>query len=133
MSLGARLHSTCPLCVLSDCPLCSLAWLGGALDGTPLRGCSACEGQPMLSQAGLEPWSGYTTSTCSLQQHLAMLYRCQEEPMNMGAYFHVAPRLKTCFNENNRSSPHQVRPASASRAYLSGTGRAAACLMWEAA
>ena len=28
--------------------------------------------------------------------------------MNMGAYFHVAPRLKTCFNENNRASPHQV-------------------------
>ena len=28
--------------------------------------------------------------------------------MNMGAYFHIAPRLKTCFNENNRSSPHQV-------------------------
>ena len=36
--------------------------------------------------------------------------------MNMGAYFHVAPRLKTCFNENSRSSPHQVRPASASAA-----------------
>ena len=36
--------------------------------------------------------------------------------MNMGAYFHVAPRLKTCFKENNRSSPHQVCPASASAA-----------------
>ena len=28
--------------------------------------------------------------------------------MNMGAYFHIAPRLKTCFQENNRSSPHQA-------------------------
>ena len=40
--------------------------------------------------------------------------------MNMGAYFHVAPRLKTCMLGEGRSPPHQMpyvgRPPCASTA-----------------
>jgi 2-oxoglutarate dehydrogenase E1 component len=40
--------------------------------------------------------------------------------MNMGAYFHVAPRIKTCMLEESRSPPHQMpyagRPPCASTA-----------------
>jgi 2-oxoglutarate dehydrogenase E1 component len=30
---------------------------------------------------------------------------CQEEPMNMGAYHHVQPRLVTCLEHEGRSTP----------------------------
>ncbi|BDA47181.1 2-oxoglutarate dehydrogenase, mitochondrial [Coccomyxa sp. Obi] len=44
----------------------------------------------------------------------------QEEPMNMGAYFHVAPRLKTCMSEEGHTVPMQLayagRPPCASTA-----------------
>ena len=40
--------------------------------------------------------------------------------MNMGAYFHVAPRLKTCMLEEGRTPDHQMpytgRPPCASTA-----------------
>ena len=40
--------------------------------------------------------------------------------MNMGAYFHVAPRLKTCMLGEGRTPPHQMpyvgRPPCASTA-----------------
>ena len=40
--------------------------------------------------------------------------------MNMGAYFHVAPRLKTVMGHEGREAPHQVpyagRPPSAATA-----------------
>lgn len=49
--------------------------------------------------------------------------------MNMGAYFHVAPRLKTCMLEEGRSQPHQMpyvgRPPCASTA--TGFGKVRSC------
>lgn len=45
---------------------------------------------------------------------------CQEEPMNMGAYFHVQPRLDTCLRAEGRKTDGRIkfsgRPASASTA-----------------
>ena len=57
--------------------------------------------------------------------------------MNMGAYFHVAPRLKTCMLEEGRTPDHQMpytgRPPCASTATGFGkVGRrcwAPACLL----
>ncbi len=50
----------------------------------------------------------------------SVMCRAQEEPMNMGAYHHVAPRLKTCMVEERREPPHQIpyagRPPCASTA-----------------
>ena len=46
--------------------------------------------------------------------------RSQEEPLNMGAYTHVAPRIKTCMLEEGRTPVHQMpyagRPPCASTA-----------------
>ena len=51
--------------------------------------------------------------------------------MNMGAYFHVAPRLKTCMLEEGRSSHHQMpyagRPPCASTATGFGKVSAPVC------
>ncbi|KAK9832587.1 hypothetical protein WJX81_001617 [Elliptochloris bilobata] len=45
---------------------------------------------------------------------------CQEEPLNQGAYAHIAPRLKTCMQALGRAQPHQIpyagRPAAAATA-----------------
>ena len=50
--------------------------------------------------------------------------------MNMGAYFHVAPRMKTCMLEEGRSPEHQMpyvgRPPCASTA--TGFGKVKCCL-----
>ncbi len=50
--------------------------------------------------------------------------------MNMGAYFHVAPRMKTCMLEEGRSPEHQMpyvgRPPCASTA--TGFGKVRPCL-----
>ena len=52
--------------------------------------------------------------------------------MNMGAYFHVAPRMKTCMLEEGRSPEHQMpyvgRPPCASTA--TGFGKVRCCLGW---
>ena len=49
--------------------------------------------------------------------------------MNMGAYFHVAPRMKTCLLEEGRSTDHQMpyvgRPPCASTA--TGFGKVSSC------
>lgn len=36
---------------------------------------------------------------------------CQEEPMNMGAYFYVAPRIETCLRLEGRTPPPAAFPA----------------------
>ncbi len=45
---------------------------------------------------------------------------CQEEPMNMGAYMHVQPRIDTCLRNEGRPSDGRIkyagRPPSASTA-----------------
>lgn len=52
----------------------------------------------------------------------AQVMWCQEEPMNMGAYFHVTPRFLTCLRKEGRSDesvaplPYAGRAASASTA-----------------
>ena len=42
--------------------------------------------------------------------------------MNMGAYFHIAPRLKTCLSSQNRSSPHQIPYAGRGPSASTATG-----------
>lgn len=42
--------------------------------------------------------------------------------MNMGAYFHIAPRLKTCMASCNRSSPHQIPYAGRGPSASTATG-----------
>jgi 2-oxoglutarate dehydrogenase E1 component len=46
----------------------------------------------------------------------------QEEPMNQGAYFHVAPRLKTCMQAEGRTVPHQVPYAGRGPSAATATG-----------
>ncbi|GIL90737.1 hypothetical protein Vretimale_15815 [Volvox reticuliferus] len=50
----------------------------------------------------------------------AQLLWCQEEPMNMGAYFHVQPRFDTCLQEEGRPMlgrmPYAGRPPMAATA-----------------
>ncbi|KAF8071292.1 ogdh [Scenedesmus sp. PABB004] len=50
----------------------------------------------------------------------AELLWCQEEPMNMGAYYHVQPRLESCMRAEGRATTGRVtyagRPPSASTA-----------------
>lgn len=46
---------------------------------------------------------------------------CQEEPMNMGAYFHVTPRLQTCMNSIGRPLPADGRIKYAGRAPSAST------------
>ena len=42
--------------------------------------------------------------------------------MNMGAYFHIAPRLKTCLSSQGRSSPHQIPYAGRGHSASTATG-----------
>lgn len=46
----------------------------------------------------------------------------QEEPLNQGAYTHVAPRLKTCMQADGRSVPHQIAYAGRARSAATATG-----------
>ncbi len=46
----------------------------------------------------------------------------QEEPMNQGAYAHVAPRLKTCMQAEGRSVPHQIPYAGRGTSAATATG-----------
>lgn len=42
----------------------------------------------------------------------------------MGAYFHIAPRLKTCLASQNISSPHQIPYAGRGNSASTATGYA---------
>lgn len=46
----------------------------------------------------------------------------QEEPMNMGGYAHVAPRLQTCMREEGRQLPDHVPYAGRGPAASTATG-----------
>ena len=50
--------------------------------------------------------------------------RCQEEPLNQGAYAHIAPRLKTCLQALGRPQPHQLPYAGRKEAAATATGYA---------
>ncbi len=67
---------------------------------------------------------------------------CQEEPMNMGAFMHVQPRIDSCLRAEGRSStgriPYAGRPPSASTATGFGSvhaqvgdGAAVAAALWR--
>jgi hypothetical protein len=84
------------------------------------RGAAAC--------LALRCWGGRTVAGCrrrvnpnpTLTHTRGGGGRCQEEPLNQGAYYHVAPRLKTCLQALEREEPHQLpyagRPAAAATA-----------------
>ncbi len=57
--------------------------------------------------------------------------RCQEEPLNQGAYYHVAPRLKTCLNALEREEPHQLPYACTARGTPLTRGAGAQKCRWE--
>ena len=46
----------------------------------------------------------------------------QEEPLNQGAYLHVAPRLKTCMQAEGRAVPHQIAYAGRAPSAATATG-----------
>lgn len=46
----------------------------------------------------------------------------QEEPLNQGAYTHVAPRLKTCMQAEGRVVPHQLGYAGRAASAATATG-----------
>lgn len=39
---------------------------------------------------------------------------CQEEPMNMGAYTHICPRLETCMRNEDREVSHTLNVTAVS-------------------
>ena len=46
----------------------------------------------------------------------------QEEPMNQGAYFYIAPRLKTCMQAEGMARPHQIPYAGRAPSAATATG-----------
>jgi 2-oxoglutarate dehydrogenase E1 component len=47
---------------------------------------------------------------------------CQEEPMNMGAYQHVAPRIETCMRHEGREVPAYIPYAGRATSAATATG-----------